>query len=539
MNDITAVAGQLARLRESLQHKQLELDETVLCSQAERSRSIQFIAKLMQACRGHDRELDNKLARLKQKLEGQPSLTSLDNDLAAIEKLLQQHSTALEESITLTASAIELGSRQLKSLKGFPEETRKSLKAFLAAPNGYGLSDHQRRVAQLLEFYQQAIKIQLLPSQPLPPYGTSADKGANGVPQETDEAASLDVKVYNRIADELQRLITELDFAGAVGESLGEIRRQLLMGMDPSLLAESCLQVIQLIIEGTREERKSSRAFLTALNESLSSVHFNFTESLDEGRALQQASQTSRQALDNEVQAIDDTLTRHHSSEALKQAISDHMAAIGLLLKEREAMTARELHLITRLSTMEAKLRLMKEETAEYKKRLTIQKHKLFLDSLTQVHNRAALDERLELEYKRWLRYRTPLCLAIIDIDHFKGINDNYGHMAGDKALKVVAKALQKSLRDTDFIARFGGEEFVVLLPNVNPDKFETPLENLRKAIKSIPFRFRDARVEITISIGATLFKEGDQPSDAFERADKALYGSKHAGRDRVNTDLG
>ena len=168
MNDITAVAGQLARLRESLQHKQFELDETVLCSQAERSRSIQFIAKLMQACRGHDRELDSKLAKLKQKLDGQPALTALDQDLAAIEKLLQQHSTALEESISLTAGAIELGSRQLKSLKGFPEETRKSLKAFLAAPNGYGLSDHQRRITQLLEFYQQAIKIQLLPAN-LPP----------------------------------------------------------------------------------------------------------------------------------------------------------------------------------------------------------------------------------------------------------------------------------------------------------------------------------------------------------------------------------
>ena len=185
------------------------------------------------------------------------------------------------------------------------------------------------------------------------------------------------------------------------------------------------------------------------------------------------------------------------------------MGAINLLLQDREAMAARERHLLTRLSTMEAKLRLMKEETAEYKKRLTIQKHKLFLDSLTQVHNRAALDERLELEYKRWLRYNTPLCLAIIDIDHFKHINDNYGHMAGDKALKVVAKALQGALRDTDFIARFGGEEFVVLLPNINPDKFQKPLETLRQTIKSIPFRFRDARVEITISIGATLFREG------------------------------
>ena len=235
------------------------------------------------------------------------------------------------------------------------------------------------------------------------------------------------------------------------------------------------------------------------------------------------------------VKAIDHTLASHDTLGDLKEAISGHMGAISLLLQDREAMAARERHLLTRLSTMEAKLRLMKEETAEYKKRLTIQKHKLFLDSLTQVHNRAALDERLELEYKRWLRYGTPLCLAIIDIDHFKNINDNYGHMAGDKALKVVAKALQGALRDTDFIARFGGEEFVVLLPNINPDKYQKPLETLRQTIKSIPFRFRDARVEITISIGATLFREGDHTTDAFERADKALYSSKHSGRDQVN----
>ncbi|MFA7259735.1 MAG: GGDEF domain-containing protein [Aeromonas bestiarum] len=537
MNDIAAVAGQLARLRESLQQKQLELDGIVSFSDTERARSIQFIGKLMQACRGHDRELDNKLAKLKQKLDGNPPLSALDADLAVIEKLLQQHGNALEESITLTKSAIDLGSKQLKSIKGFPEDTRKSLKEFLASPDGYGIGDHQKKVIRLLEFYQQAIKIQLLPTQPLLAQAPLASTPAVAIAELSSPEPTIpfDAKTHAHIADELQRLITELDFAGAVGESLADIRRQLLGGITPPLLAEICLQIIELIIEGTREERKSSQAFLSTLNESLSAVHFSFTESLDEGRALQSATQDTRQAIDKELKAIDHTLASHDSLDELKGAISGHMGAINLLLQDREAMAARERHLLTRLSTMEAKLRLMKEETAEYKKRLTIQKHKLFLDSLTQVHNRAALDERLELEYKRWLRYSTPLCLAIIDIDHFKNINDNYGHMAGDKALKVVAKALQGALRDTDFIARFGGEEFVVLLPNINPDKYQKPLETLRQTIKSIPFRFRDARVEITISIGATLFREGDHTTDAFERADKALYSSKNSGRDQVN----
>ncbi|WP_429104328.1 diguanylate cyclase [Aeromonas allosaccharophila] len=535
MNDIAAVAGQLARLRESLQQKQLELDGVLSFSDAERARGIQFINKLMLSCRGFDRELDNRFAKLKQKLDNNPAFTALDEDLQAIEKLLQQHSNALEESITLTQTAIDLGSRQLKTIKGFPEETRKSLKEFLASPVGYGIADQQKKVIKLLEFYQQAIKIQLLPSQPLlTPANTAQQENAPTSHDGQPDVDPFDLKDHARIADELQRLITELDFAGAIGESLGDIRRQLLIGINPALLAETCLQVIELIIEGTREERKASRAFLSSLNESLSAVHVGFTESLDEGRALQNETRETREALVNELQAIDQSLASHNSLDALKRTISGHMGAINLLLQERESTAARERHLLTRLSTMESKLRLMKEETAEYKKRLTIQKHKLFLDSLTQVHNRAALDERLEQEYKRWLRYRTPLCMAIIDIDHFKNINDNYGHMAGDKALKVVAKALQSALRDTDFIARFGGEEFVVLLPNINPDKFQKPLETLRQTIKSIPFRFRDAKVEITISIGATLFKDGDNPSDVFERADKALYHAKNTGRDQV-----
>ncbi|GJB19351.1 GGDEF domain-containing protein [Aeromonas caviae] len=528
---MAAVTGQLARLRESLQQKQQELDGMASFSDAERTRSIQFIGKLMQACRGHDRELDNRLAKLKQKLEGNPPLTSIDADLIAIEKLLQQHSHTMEESISLTRAAIDLGSKQLKTIKGFPEDTRRALKEFLASPESYGIGDHQKKVIRLLEFYQQAIKIQLLPRKPLIPPSVEIPTELSS-PAPTD---SFDIKAHAQISDELQRLITELDFAGAVGESLADIRRQLLGGITPALLAEVCLQIIELIIEGTREERKASQAFLSTLNESLSSVHYSFTESLDEGRALQNAAHLSGQALERELAAIDRAMAAHDSPQILRGAISGHLDTIRRLQQEREEMANRERHLLTHLSNMEAKLRLMKDETAEYKKRLTIQKHKLFLDSLTQVHNRAALDERLELEYKRWLRYGTPLCLAIIDIDHFKHINDNYGHMAGDKALKVVAKALQNALRDTDFIARFGGEEFVVLLPNINPDKYQKPLENLRQTIKSIPFRFRDARVEITISIGATLFRTGDHTTDAFERADKALYSSKHSGRDQVN----
>ncbi|MFM5462545.1 GGDEF domain-containing protein [Aeromonas simiae] len=501
---------ELAQLRESMV--------------AERTRVTQFIGKLMLACRGHDRELDTKLAKLKQKIDINQPYTTLDAELALIERLLQHHGDSVKDSIGSARSAIQYGARHIKPVKDFPERACQALREHLLADDGYSFGDYHRKVLKLLEYYQQALKFQQL-GEPL-------------LREDDNPSVELGGRSYGKLADELQRLITELDFAGEVGDRLDMVRRELLGGVTLAKLSELALQVIELIIQGTREERKASQAFLISLNEGLHAVHFSFTESLDEGRTLQEETSRSRQALNKELRSIDETLAQADALELLKQDMHRHMDAISLLLSDRDALYQRERHLITRLSSMEAKLRLMKEETAEYKKRLTIQKHKLFLDSLTQVHNRAALEERLELEYKRWLRYQTPLCLAVIDIDHFKTINDNYGHMAGDKALKVVAKALQRSLRDTDFIARFGGEEFVVLLPNINPEKFHKPLDKLRQTIKSIPFRFKDARVEITISIGATLFKEGDQTTDAFERADQALYGSKHSGRDQVNIVL-
>ena len=156
------------------------------------------------------------------------------------------------------------------------------------------------------------------------------------------------------------------------------------------------------------------------------------------------------------------------------------------------------------------------------------------IDPLTGLPNRAAWSERLDHEISQWQQQGNTLLLAMLDLDHFKRINDNYGHLAGDKVLKIIAGVLRKRLRGTDFIARFGGEEFVLLMPATEAVAGAKLLEKLRGFIEACPFHFKGEPVTITLSIGLSTFKAGEHSDLVLKRADQALYRAKHAGRNQV-----
>ncbi len=145
-------------------------------------------------------------------------------------------------------------------------------------------------------------------------------------------------------------------------------------------------------------------------------------------------------------------------------------------------------------------------------------------DALTGLPNRRALDDQLPREMARSLRAGTALCLAIIDIDHFKAYNDAHGHLAGDEVLRECAKAWDGALRGEDTILRFGGEEFLVVLPNCGPDDAADILERLRAATPEGQ----------TCSGGLAVWRPGESVDDLVARADKALYEAKESGRDRL-----
>ena len=153
-------------------------------------------------------------------------------------------------------------------------------------------------------------------------------------------------------------------------------------------------------------------------------------------------------------------------------------------------------------------------------------------DVLTGLASRRWLDEVLEREAERAQRYAIPFCVVMADVDHFKTINDSFGHAVGDQVLKAVAEGLAGAARMTDVVGRYGGDEFLTMLPNTALEPAREVAERMRARISGVPLTFRPE--PLTTSIGVAQWVPGDTVASLVERADQALYEAKRAGRDRV-----
>jgi diguanylate cyclase len=175
----------------------------------------------------------------------------------------------------------------------------------------------------------------------------------------------------------------------------------------------------------------------------------------------------------------------------------------------------------------------MEEATETAEVRIEEQRRIALTDSLTQIPNREAYNQRGTQELARWQRYERPLCLAICDIDLFKNVNDTYGHAAGDEVLKGVGEVLQQRMRESDFVSRYGGEEFVVLLTETEKEQAFHVMESVRESICSSSYAWGEEKLSVTISIGIAEFRGKDSLESVFTRADRALYRAKDCGRNQ------
>lgn len=255
--------------------------------------------------------------------------------------------------------------------------------------------------------------------------------------------------------------------------------------------------------------------------------------------AAQSDGVSARRALDREVTSEIDALGTHMQTasdlSSLQTEIQVRMRAISAHLKafhEQEDARARDWQ--ARSEQMSRRIHELERSAQDMETSLRKEHQRASTDPLTGIANRLVFEQRLA-EVCRWATQPgAKACLLILDIDHFKDINDQFGHAAGDRALRIVAKQLRAVLRPDDLLARFGGEEFAVILPGATLESGVQKGESLRQQIESTSFRGRKKPVRITLCCGVTSVRSGDTPSTAFTRADRALYRAKASGRNRV-----
>ncbi|WPN30256.1 GGDEF domain-containing protein [Pseudomonas sp. P5_109] len=341
--------------------------------------------------------------------------------------------------------------------------------------------------------------------------------------------------VASHIEDTLLGLLEDLTLPERHRPQAESMRDRLKNGLNWYELLPILDDFATLMLAITDSGQHEFEAYLQRLNERLESFQSNLQAATAGHADNRSAARQMDTQIREQVDGLQSSMQEAADLEDLKHVLENHLEGLlGTMDQHQKQRDEREQEVAARLYSLAERVAHMEQEAQGYREHLEEQRQKALVDPLTGLPNRAAWSERLDHEVKQWQQHGNTLLLAMLDLDHFKRINDNYGHLAGDKVLKIIASVLRKRLRGTDFIARFGGEEFVLLMPSTVPSAGLKLLESLRASIEACPFHFKGEPVTITVSIGMSAFRPGEHGDQVLKRADQALYRAKNAGRNRV-----
>ena len=341
--------------------------------------------------------------------------------------------------------------------------------------------------------------------------------------------------VAKHIEDTLLGLLEDLSLPERHRPQAEAMRERLAHGLNWYELLPILDDLAVLMLAITDSGQHEFEAYLKQLNERLEAFQGHLQVASDGHADSRDAARELDTQIREQVDGLQSSVQEAADLDSLKHVLESHLEGLlGTMDQHQQQRDQREQEVAARLKGLAERVANMEQEAQGYREHLEVQRQKALLDPLTGLPNRAAWSERLDHEVNAWHQSGNSLSLAMLDLDHFKRINDGYGHLAGDKVLKIIANVLRKRLRPTDFIARFGGEEFVLLMPDSSLADALAVGEVLRAAIEACPFHFKGEPVTVTVSMGVAQFLPGERSDLALKRADAALYRAKAAGRNQV-----
>jgi diguanylate cyclase len=331
-----------------------------------------------------------------------------------------------------------------------------------------------------------------------------------------------------RILEHLRAASIDEAAALELGAKLPRVKSDAELGV----ILHATAELIRVHGETLAKERFQAAAVLSDVTQRLEEMAGYLTESGNETRSRFADTASVSDTVMLQVRELSAEAHRATELRALQNTVNARLEAVGKqVLDFRSREDSRMLEYTGRAERMRARIADLEREAQELRSKLDREKHGARLDPLTRLANRKSFDERFSQEIERRARGDEPVTMLLWDLDNFKSINDSYGHRAGDRVLQNVATSFMSGLRAEDFVARIGGEEFVVLLTGIPFERAQHIAEELRLGVEALRFHFRGIPVRVTVSCGLTELRLVDTAGTAFDRADAALYRAKHAGK--------
>ena len=299
-------------------------------------------------------------------------------------------------------------------------------------------------------------------------------------------------------------------------------------------IIKKIVQLVNQSISSVEEEKQDLETYLTKISTQLVDIESFMHVIRQDNDESKSRSLSLTDSVETGFSSIEETITESTDLTALKQDVSTNLTEIRKHVEDYKHSEEVKKDISSQsYAKIIEELSRSQKESEKLQEQLHESKIQLLRDPLTGIANRLAYDERITVEFNRWKRTNTPLCLALWDIDHFKKVNDRYGHGVGDRVLKLFADIIQSRIRKVDLFARIGGEEFVLVMPDTSIANALNLNNTLRVMLEECNFHYEGQHCRITSSVGLAEFRRGDEADIVLDRADKALYHSKNNGRNQ------
>jgi len=337
----------------------------------------------------------------------------------------------------------------------------------------------------------------------------------------------------------LLRLLEKLNWPGHMAGDMAALMVRLGKGSILGawvLVLEDLGKLITSQLGQVQTEMRATENFLGELTVRLQELDQHMINAQSDRNASSMSGRELNAVVKGEMGEIQRSISIATDLSTLKQNIGKRLDTIqGHVSQHLAEEIERRKNAVVKEELLQKRLHKLEHETTSLHTKMVKAKSKALEDPVTGLPNRMAYEERLAAEVARWKRTNTPLALLVWDIDDFKQINDRFGHQAGDKALNVIGRILSSRPREMDFVGRYGGEEFVMLLVDSETENTKKLANEIRESVSKSGFHSSgQEKISITISCGVSEFREGDTPEMVFERADEAMYTAKREGKNRV-----